>query len=382
MLRLRLVYIVVLCGLAAGHAVLTAAPQARPARPDPAAIAANVNEVLAAYTAGDDLAVAAWLRTAQGAASVPYVESVVLAGGAPWSRARAAFLLEVIVAASGLRGERSTPMDRARDFVIVRRSTTMLLAGRTLFASRPTPLGADPDEDRFEVLWHQVAIGVAQGTQQFASQQSYLDGAGPRLDEALRRGVTLQTRIPLARGIAAAGLCCWAWASGETIQIIRMGQGPAHPGNVNADAAIGLFTRAAEIPELRVEALIRGAVLLHKLGRNAEALAWFERVPAHTDRGLGYMHHVTRARLFDLLNRATDAAAAYEAALGFAPLNQRAGIGLAAALLRAGRPEDAGRVADETRRLPDDPIDPTQAFFQGDARFIPEWLAEIRRLRR
>lgn len=362
--------------------MLFAAPQRSggPLRADPVAIETGINEVLAAYSAGDDRAVESWLRTPEAGVSLSSIERVIADRAAPWTRARAAFLLEVAVGTMALRPAEIAVRDFAMGLMLTRRSDSLLLVGGQLVAGRPTPFGANPAEDRFEVLWHHAALGVAQGMEQYALQQRYLAVAGPRLEQARSGGTAVSSRLPLARAIAAAGLCCWSRTAGETIQFRSMNAPPVAP--VTADTAVDLFTRAAAVPALHVEAMIRGAVLLSRIGREPEALAWFERVPPHTDRGLGYVHHITLARLLDAVNRPADAAAAYSVALDHAPDNQRAAIGLAAALLRAGREEDAARAGANARRLPEERSDQLRAYQRADARFVREWLEEIRRLRR
>jgi hypothetical protein len=375
--------LVLLAGaLVSANAVLFTAPQRRagPARVDPAAIDAGINEVLKAYAEGDDLAVEGWLRTPEAGWSLSSIDRVVAQPVVPWSRARAAFLLEVAVGTMTPRDGQLGARDLAMGLMLTRRTDSLLLVGANLVARRPAPLGADPVKDRFEVLWHQAALGVAQGIEQYTLQYRYVESIAPRFDQARSRGVTLPTRLPLARAIAGAGLCCSGRPMpGDQIQI-RLINAPPPP--VTADNAIAFFERAAAVPELYTEALIRGAVLLARIGREPEALAWFQRVPPHTDRGLGYMHHLTLARLLDEVNRPGDAANAYGVALDHAPANQRAAIGYAAALLRAGRDEEAGVAAANARRMPEERGDPARAYLRADARFVREWLAEIRRLRR
>ena len=329
----------------------------------PAAAAKSLQDALTAYASGDDLAVERWLSGFRGVTHLAYLELVIERDTTPWRRSTPAFLLEVAAALDGARALRVPDV---------------LKAGLSRMVSRPTALGADPLEDRFELLWHQAALGVAQAVQQYWLQQDLLDVIRLRFDVAGHGGLVAATRIPLARGMAAAGLCCWKREAGETYQQVP----PSGRRPVSVDQALALFDEAAGIPALRVEALIRGAVLLRKVGRDAEALAWFDRVPTHEDRALGYVHHLTRARLLDGADRTSDAVIAYRRALDFEPHSQLATIGLAAALLRSGQADAAVGVAARARRMPADVSPEDRIFRRGDARFVPEWLAEIRRLRR
>ena len=115
-------------------------------------------------------------------------------------------------------------------------------------------------------------------------------------------------------------------------------------------------------------------------------------VPDHSDQVLGYVHHWTHARLLDNVGRPADAAAAYRQALAFAPRSQAATIGLAAALQRAGRAEESAKAAADARAMhviisPAEsatrPLGDLMATFdRGDNRFVQQWLAEVRKLRR
>jgi hypothetical protein len=362
-------------GLLVISASLIAAPQANTRRrPVPPAVEKNIQETLAAYGAGDDLAVEPWVTSAAGIAALPHIEAVV-AGTGPWSRVRAAFLLEVAAASFPPGGL------HPRVFGVF----SLLLAGGRWVMARPRPLGADPTEDRFEVLWHHTAVGLAQGIEQYWLQHDYLNALGSRLETAHQSAGTSDTRVPLARAIAAAGLGSYTRRfDGEWSQDYR----PIKESDRPAPAAVlALFEQAAAVPATRAEALIRAGIFLQKIDRPAEAAAWFSRVPAGPEpfSALGYLQQMSRARTFDTLGRPVDAAAAYRAALELVPTDQRAAIGLATALLRSGRAEDAATVAADARRMRTDPArtyEMQRAAWRADARLVPSWLAEIRKLRR
>jgi len=331
--------------------------QTVPAVRVPPTVERSILDVLEAYSSGDDLAVEQWLATPAGRSQARYVEPV-LAKTAPWSRARAAFILEVTI-------KQST------------RGATILTAGRTMVIGRPSALGTNAAEDRFEVLWHQAALGLLSSLPQVSSLVEYINIWSARLEDARTRGATLGSRVALSRAFATAILCCWTRTRGE---VVRMFEGPDREG-MTIESALVQFERAAEAPALAAEARIRGGKLLFDAGRKNDALAWLERVPAHTDPALGYVQHLTHARLLDP-DRPGDAATSYRTALTFSPRAQLAGIGLAAALLRSGQPEEAARAAEDARRMTDDVAAALPTFNKGDARLVPEWLAEIRRLRR
>jgi tetratricopeptide (TPR) repeat protein len=357
---------------AGGPLVAQRPPDGKPVRV-PERVEREIKDALAAYSSGDDLAVERWLEPrptalrngltilAGGGPNPAHVDDVLRRDPEPWTRSKAAFRLEI---AWALRGRATTAL-------------SLLKSGLEMVVSRPEPVGVDPDADRFELLWIQTALGIAQNAQQILLQQELLDVIQLRA-RAFPRQTILQTRMPLARGIAAAGLCCWTLAPGEMVQQVRL----PDRGRVTVDEAVSLFDEAAAVPALRVEALVRAAVVLQKAGRDADALARFERVPAHEDRFLGYVQHLTHGRLLDQAGRAEQAVTAYRAALRFEPASQIAATGLAAALLRTGRADDALSAAAAARKLSSETAEFTAPFRRADGRFVADWLAEIRALRK
>lgn len=322
--------------------------------------AENIAPVLTAYGGGADEAAAKWASSLRwwGPASVKDLESV-LASSAFSARTKAAFVLELFVTSV---------------------YPPLLETGRTLLAQHG-PLGVKRGDDEFEVLWHHTALGAMQGGVRFTAEDQYLDEIDPRFEDARRRSVEPANRFALARAIAAAGLCCWnqeSWLTSRGMAIAITNAPRRRVGTL--EFALSLFEDAARIDALRTEALIRGAVLLFEGGRERKALEWFERVPPHDDIVLGYVQHLTHGRVLDALDRPADAAAAYRRALAILPGAQTAGIGLAAALLRTGSADEAVEVAAAARRGGTSEA-PRLTFHMADARFIPQWLSEIRRLK-
>lgn len=312
----------------------------------------QIGQALAAYAAGDPGAIQRWLATPRAMAGLANAGVLVAGNAAVPAGIKLAFLLDLAMAVPA-------------PFVppLLRTGRALLLDDRVV----------DP---RVERLCHQAALGVAQHVEQFWLQQEWIDATAARVKEAERRGVHLNPRLRLARGVAAAGLCCWERVPGAAIQHAgrRVVRGP-----VTLDAALVLFEQAAADPVLAAEARIRGAVLLQSAGRYTEALSWFDRVPPEDDPALGYVRHLTHARILDVLQRPGDAAVSYRRALRFDPNAQVAGIGLAAALLRSGRSAEAGAAAANAGRLPPGGGGHGRTFERGDARFVRGWIAEIRR---
>jgi tetratricopeptide (TPR) repeat protein len=358
----RLVAIVL--AVTAGASVL-AAPQSnsRGRTDDPAAVERALEDAISAYAGGDDNAVDRWMAPSVSRTRVT-ATIAALARPAPWSPSRAAFALEL---ANALR------------------EPALFTAARSMVTRRPAPLGVDPAGDRFEVLFHHSAIAALQEGSRVKLLAEYVNAVHVRFEDARQRGVVLETRLPLARAFTSALVCCWKRVFGDWL---RTFEGITRSG-VTLDVALSQFEEAAQVPALRSEALIRGAKLLYDGGRQPEALAWIERVPEHADPVIGYLQHWIQARMLDDLGRAEDAAAAYRRALTFGPQSQPASIGLAAALLRAGRFEEATNAAADARSMQVVPpteigrhdfSQPTSTFQRGDSRFIQQWLADLRSL--
>jgi hypothetical protein len=360
------------CCLSVGVASLLAAPQSstRERVRVPGAFEKAMEDAIAAYAGGDDSAADRWMSTSVRSRTAADHAEAVLAKPVPWSPARAAFALEV----AALHGLRESPL-----FSI----------GRDMVMARPTPLGADSAGDRFEIQFHHTAIAALQGNSRVKELVEYVNAVSSRLEEARRRGIVLDTRIPLARAFASAILCCWKPVVGEQI---RRFDGISR--NTSLDVAMAQFEEAARVPSLRAEALLRGANLLFESGRKSEALEWIERLPDHGDTDLGYVQHWIHARMLDAVERPEAAAEAYRRALIFAPQSQPATIGFAAALLRAGRAEASAKAAADARAMHAamTPADraayeegagrPMSTFRRGDHRFFQQWLADLRSIRR
>ena len=337
------------------------APKPRPPGAIAPAVEAEITQALEAYAKGDDQAAQNWIKGLRARESLSVLPDVVARRGA-WSRSDAAFMLEAALAGT-----------------FDSRTITVLNRGAALVMQRPARLGENAEEDRFEILWHQTALAIAQASPLPYAFADYLDLIAARFEAAERSGVALTTRLPLARAMSAGRLCCWKRLPGEPAQAV-----PALSRGVTLNKAMALYEAAAAVPRLRREALIRGGKLLFDSAKFADALAWLDRVSGEPDSGLEYVHLLTRGRVLDALNRPADAADAYALALAAVPEAQLAAIGRAAALLRAGRDAEADAMASAALRMPAGrrDFDRLRGFNLADARFVPGWIVELRRLRR
>ena len=286
---------------------------------------------------------------------------------APWQPARAAFTLEVAVA-----------LRRVGDFS----GSSLLRAGRTQVLGRPDPIGTNAKEDRFEVLWHQVALAFS--TDLFFQRDEYLNAISARVVRMAQVTPPIPNRFALARAETAKQRCCnrEGMELATVVVVSRSRAFGAPPRNTRAEPtpgdALALYDAAASDPALRAEALIRKAYLEQLLGRPVQSLEALDAAGPVDDQTLGYAAALIRAGSNDRLGRPADAADAYATALKLAPDSQVPAIGYAAALQRSGRPEEAVAAADRARQYFGN--DPWPAFGRGDYRYVEAWLAELRTL--
>jgi len=100
------------------------------------------------------------------------------------------------------------------------------------------------------------------------------------------------------------------------------------------------------------------------------------------DSELAYWYGLWKGRILDALNRPADAAAAYQQALDVSPTGQAAGVGLALSLFKQNHRDEAVAAAARVRDMPSNSLDPWWTYAKGDARFIDDWLADLRKARR
>ena len=287
---------------------------------------------------------------------------------AKWHPARPAFALEF--ASAWYRAGRVIEVD----------SVLRLLPG--IFATRPTPIGDNAAEDAYELLCHQIAIAIIEGSGSWVWHRLYFMAANPRLVKLEARNPDRAGRIPLMRAVDTLMHCCdrfFAPFGSTTVVVTSFTDGNQANRPTPLDA-LARFEDAAKRPALRQEALVRGA-FLHERQRQASAgLAMLDRAQSSGDPIIDYASALIRGSLLDRKDDPLAAAESYTQAMRLGPGAQTPVIGRAAALLRAGRVDDAVVVAERAKRLPTDGVDPLTIFFKVDARFIEQWMVEMRKL--
>ena len=306
-----------------------------------------------------------------------------------WDRTKAAYLLELAVAAG--------PLSRSAE-------TALISEGRLYVISRTPALGTSPSDDEFEVLWHKTAIAQLEGIPYLQAEMLYLDTLDLRY--TARRGEpkrTLDPRLVFQRAVAVEQYC---WRAPEGIQgslppppstntdnsVRIVGGQPLEiaPGIENKNSARFLsrkecladgakrYTAAAAAPANAPEAFTRAAWLKAQLGAYKDAIELIDRAPATDDKVVTYWHQLFRARILAGLNRDEEAEREYRAALATREFAQSANIGLALTLFKLDRVDDARALAAAIRQGPKDSVDPWWTYLGADARFVTTWVREVR----
>jgi len=329
---------------------------------------AELQKILDQYSAGDWDIVSRTLQKADGLTRAA-LRALLSDKEAGWKPARAAFALEI---GALWGGGFFFDLDTFTRYV------------REILATRPTPIGQNAAEDRFELLCHQIALALLEGAGAWPMHRNYLTAASPRLVKIEAAYPNILNRIPLMRAMDAAMFCCSTVLAGKAIPLVNMvisSNGGLRPGQTpppTPEYAVLMFETAARHAGVRQEALVRGAFVLEKYDKVTEGLAMVDRATEPGDPIVDYGAAIIRAGLLDRAGRPAEAADAYQAAMKIGPGAQIPAIGYAAALQRAGQIEDAAAAAQHARRIPANGFDPWPTFLRADARFVPTWLVQMR----
>lgn len=332
-----------------GYGVETA-PEAGAGSPDASfaaipAAAPPVAAVVEAYARADYARLEKELAgITDGAAFV----AVFRAAGNPWPanpKREAALVIEIADAAMATR--RIPARDAARD---------LLRSYRTLVRHPLWP-------DDFERYWLWGVIASLQGVNQPDLAREFADYALTRFPD--------EPRFLLAQAFAVDQTRAFAETGG------RNGAGQAsHVRDVTAR-----YDAAARFPETAAEARVRKAFFLHRIGRQAEAIAELEAVDvAAADRDVmtGYLRRLFRGRVLEALGRYDEARAAYESARRAQPEAQSPAVALMRLHVRAGDRPAAEAIAAAIQAAPKSAFDPWWIYWLGDAR---QYAAIVARLR-
>lgn len=330
-----------------------------------------LDSLYAAYIADPANALTTRLRTRD---DFEAIRPDLIAGLARWKRAwdprRATFTLEVGIAAF----EQNRP-----------NASGYLSGAVQLVLARPTPPGANPQEDAFELTFHKAVVAFLAGLPMPVQTEQYLDLIRSRVASGATTGTRPKLsdpRLILSRAMALEFGTLPAVlprVSSNTLRSWTVGSNNA--ARVRLKEVLGVLDLAARYPETVDEALVRRAFLLHRLGMDTEALAIAGGMAPPRDPVVEYWRELVRGRILNSLGQIPQAIAAYEHAASLQPRAQTPAIALTGLMLRTGDRDVASAWAERARTTPDSPVDPWALYWAGDRRFLPMWLAELRRAR-
>jgi tetratricopeptide (TPR) repeat protein len=226
------------------------------------------------------------------------------------------------------------------------------------------------EPDVFERYWHFAALTLAEGAVR-------PDEAEPFVERALAR-FPGEPRFILSRAIVADQ----RWREMEPRG--PAGSRPAEPTPEHIEQVRSRYAAAAVLPDVGVEARIRLAWFLHRLGEHDEALVHLVEVGSQpiADASLRYLQALLYGHVLLSRDRRDEAAHAYRAALAVAPAAQSARVALMNTLLASGDRAGAAALAEEVEIETSTAIDPWWIYWQGQYRFFPAAMARVRELSR
>ncbi len=325
-------------------------PAPAPALPAGTTLPRTSAEIAQAFGIGQfDLVTRSLRQTSDAGAVMRDFESA----GNPWPAApRREATLAIQVAEAGVFA--SLPAAREQGAALIRRFAFLV---------------RDPiSPDDFEREWLVAASRMLQGAMRPAVSQPFVENALQRFP--------YEPRLLLARAVISDQF----WPRSGTV-----GTGTAVTrDSLPADVAATLsaqFDVAASFPGVRAEAQIRHGWFLHRIGRNADALAKIEGAAVDpSDRALAYLRELLTGQVLQAMDRGTDAIAAFRRAVALAPAAQEGRVALMNALLIAGDRDEAATLAAQIQSTPASVIDPWWMYWQGDYRRYPESLARLREM--
>jgi tetratricopeptide (TPR) repeat protein len=250
------------------------------------------------------------------------------------------------------------------------------------------PIAPGHGLDALEINFHRAAIATLIGLRALGEAADYF----ARLDARIHRlsipasAVTATVastdgHLLLLRGLldeaSTAPRVSWMGTSMDAL----LPDPNDHVARQQLERAVVSFERVAADPAVAAEARVRRAFALHRLGRHAQALDALRTASAlAADPSVRYWNQLLQGRVLDALGRTEDARAAYEGAGAMQPGAQTPRVALASLLQRAGQLTEARRWA-SAARSPEGAatFDPWWQYWLGELRWVPEWMAAMRK---
>jgi tetratricopeptide (TPR) repeat protein len=240
----------------------------------------------------------------------------------------------------------------------------LIVWGASLFytAGGPTPL---------EHLWQLAAIAVAERGEDFEFLiGSPFEARGTGAEEEILYLPPVLKRFPTEPRFQLAQAVALAWRSWPGARRSTLG---------TRDAA-DLFEALSKDQVVGGEAMVRLGDLRLRVGRLDDARQFLARAETATrDPYLIYLARFLTGQSYEKDHRTDEAIAAYRRALVAMPRVQSASIALAAQLFLKDQRTEAGALVDANMSSQPQPVDPWRTFVDGDDRFWPELIADLRR---
>ena len=350
--------------------IAAAAPSGSAVAPEPPVVTRTVvDDLFDKYSSGDRSVLFRELRAAADFERVrPDLVSTLSRWRTEWSPAHASFAMDVAVTAYA----RSWPNPQM-----------FLMAARRLVLGRPDAPGARPDDDRVELRFHRAAVALLSATEGPHAVESYLTsiqdrvalGVSPRKsamlkDEHLAMALAVvrerQTSLPLLSVVSRRDdPATWTVAKndGRTRRAL--------------EEVAELLQLAEAFDETRIEASVRRAFVLHRLGSHQDALALLAAT-SPIDPTVDCWKVLIQGRALAALGSPREAIAAFERAAALAPDAQTAAVALTNLFLKLGDRAEAMTWARRARTTTEAGSDPWPLYWTGSSRFLGQWLAELR----
>ena len=275
------------------------------------------------------------------------------AAGNPWPanpRREAAFALEL--AESAVYSTHPGTREAGRD----------LLERFSRFVRHPL------EPDVFERHWYFAALTLLEGSMRPAVTESFVNKALARFPD--------EPRFILSRAIIAD-------QRGSARQAAPLNP-RGGPTTTHAETVRRYYEAAIAVPGTAVEARIRLANYLHRIGQHEESLSLLTAASAQpqNDRVLEYLRLLFTGHALAGLHRYDEAIAAYRNALTVVPSAQAARVGLMNTLLVSGDRTGAEEIGEQIQVQKGTEIDPWWMYWQGQYRLHPQAMARLRELAR
>ncbi len=310
-----------------------------------------IEPLVAAFERGDD----AGLRTSVEIAGNPAQIMRDVVAAAPWPEAprrQPVFALEA--AAAALLGRDDSAKTEA----------AKLLAHENAVVRQPG--GADA----IECGWYRAELFLLQGLNQ-------PNLSAPLSTVALQRCPT-DARLLLAHAIVDDQ----RWPQ----DLRGMPAVPVDTSTPTADQAEALVARyeaAAKLPDTAIEARVREAWLLCRLGRFADALRLVnDPTTPDADGNVRYYYQLVRGQTLRAIGQDDGAIAAFRAALAISPGAESARVALMTLQVVGGERQGAQAMAEAVQAAPANAVDPWWFYWQGDYSRFQSELTKLRDLTR